>query len=429
MRPRMVAALPPEQAPAQGVLGLLRKTQLRIALLAVASAGLVMTLGAALLLRVSAQRSLELQARSLAYSMEAAVVFQDAPATQQLLKDFLAQEPVAEASVSLLGSDASGATAMRPFARYSRDVSMSLLERRLTRWWPVSAAVPVVAQGRQLGELRLRADASEVLQLIGWSLAGVLTGMALTGLAVLQASRRLSRQLVAPLQALAAHTRRVRELRALGRRAPRAGLHELDQLSADFDALLDEVQAHQSELLQQHDELKTAHERLSTRIREDGLTGAATRAYFEDCLELAVQQAQHDGSRVALLFVDADRFKAINDQYGHEAGDQVLVALAQRLRAAVREQDLVARLGGDEFVVLMRSLRQTGDALRLAQQLRDAVAQPLQLRQGVTVTPGISVGVAVYPDQAASAEALLRSADQAMYRQKRAANAPSRSFL
>jgi diguanylate cyclase len=396
------------------VLALVRAATLRIGLLAVLVVGTVLTGAAAVLLHLSTLRNLELQARSVAYSVEAAVVFQDRGATELLLRDLLLHEPVSSAVVRLPGST-------RPlFARYQQAALRGAWVRGLEALWPIQARAPVVAQGRLVGEVQLQADGSMVLRLVAWSAGGVLLAMAVAGVAVVRISRQFADRLVHPIQALAEHTRKVRLAGTYRWRAPRTGVQELDALSADFDALLDDLQAHHSSIQDAHDELRNAHERLASQVRVDPLTGAASRQHFEHNLALAIDDAARSNGHLALYFVDADGFKAINDQHGHEAGDRVLVTVVRRLNEVVGVHDLVGRLGGDEFVVLARGPRDVAGARRFADQLRAAVAQPLALPGPVVVTPGISVGMALYPDDARSSTELLRAADVDMYRHKHA---------
>lgn len=412
----------PGQRRAPSVFTLMRRASLRIGLLSVLVVGCVLTAATGLLLQLSTQRNLELQARSVAYSVEAAVVFRDAAATEALLKDLLVREPIASASVWVMpvhGAVPAAAGELRPFAAYRPARDARPWDAALNTFWPVHATAPVVVQGRMQGEVHLQADASMMLRLLAWAAAGVLLAMAVAGVVVVRVSRRVAEQLVLPLQALAQHTRRVRLQQDDRSPAPRAGVRELDELSTDFDALLDDLATHQQRIIHQHGELVTAHERLALQVREDALTGAATRAHFETTLALAIQQCALEQAPLSLYFVDANHFKLINDRYGHEAGDEVLVAVARRLRSQVRETDLVGRLGGDEFVVLVRGLRQSSHARGLAEQLRDAVGQPLELSCGQIVVPGVSVGVAVYPQDAQNGPDLIKMADKDMYRQKR----------
>lgn len=407
---------PGRPLPAAGasLASLLRRGQMRVALVALLAVGLVLTLGSMLSLRLAQQHNLDLVGRSIAYSTEAAVVFRDAKAAREVLAAVVEQEQIADARIVL----ASGVE----LARYQRP-RLGLLGEATARWlFPVQARAPIHYEGGTAATVQLRGDGSMLLAALAWALAGVLLGMLLgmllTAAAVALLSRRMERLVIAPLRELAAHTRTIREQRAYGRRAPPALVQEIDALSADFNALLAEVQAREAELMERHEALSSDHAALSYQTRHDALTGVASRGYFEQRLEQAVERAGASGDGMGLLFIDADRFKQINDQYGHEAGDRVLTALAQRLRGAVREQDLVGRLGGDEFVVLIEPLRNAAAAQRVARQITEAAALPLDIGGGVQLIPGVSVGVAVFPEQGDSAEALLRAADASMYRSK-----------
>ena len=120
-----------------------------------------------------------------------------------------------------------------------------------------------------------------------------------------------------------------------------------------------------------------------------------------------------------MLFLDSDRFKDINDNFGHAAGDAVLVAVAARVRAQLRESDLVARLGGDEFAILLSPLHKLEDAQRIADKIIASMDQPIPLPGNTEVLTSLSIGIAVYPDHGATPGALLNAADVAMYQAKR----------
>ncbi|GIE33358.1 hypothetical protein Ait01nite_064030 [Actinoplanes italicus] len=149
----------------------------------------------------------------------------------------------------------------------------------------------------------------------------------------------------------------------------------------------------------------------------DNLTGLANRLLLRDHLEQAVARARR-GSPVALLMVDLDGFKAVNDTYGHAAGDQLLVAVAQRLRDGIRGADTAARLGGDEFAVLLDGMDSPRDAVLVAERLLTSIQEPLVV-SGVELIPRGSIGVAVWEDHA-DADALMHDADTAMYSAKTA---------
>jgi diguanylate cyclase (GGDEF)-like protein len=165
--------------------------------------------------------------------------------------------------------------------------------------------------------------------------------------------------------------------------------------------------------------------RLSLRVKSvllathDKLTGLPALRLVTDRAESAVSHARRVGEKVALMFVDLDGFKAVNDGHGHEAGDHVLAQVAARLKACVRASDTVARIGGDEFLVLLVGLRDAAAAEQIADEIVAAVSQPIPFA-ATTLTVGASVGIALFPDHAVDTSSLRRVADQAMYRVKRA---------
>ncbi len=151
----------------------------------------------------------------------------------------------------------------------------------------------------------------------------------------------------------------------------------------------------------------------------DGLTGLPNRTLLHDRLGVAITHARRQATRLAVLFLDLDGFKDVNDSLGHACGDRLLVEVAERLRGSIRAGDTVARFGGDEFVVLLSSVTGADDAAHVAGKLLDAVSAPFRI-EGHEVRTTASVGVSVYPVDGTSPDELVASADAAMYRQKRA---------
>jgi diguanylate cyclase (GGDEF)-like protein len=163
-------------------------------------------------------------------------------------------------------------------------------------------------------------------------------------------------------------------------------------------------------------ERKKAEERLAYLAQYDPLTGLANRALFHDRLEQALARAARSGDAVALLFVDLDRFKAVNDTVGHAGGDQFLQEVAWRIAGRVRESDTVARLGGDEFAIILEDLQDARDAAKVARDLLTRLSQPVAL-DGYEIPVSASIGIAVRPPS--DGDRLLKDADAAMYRAKR----------
>ncbi len=159
------------------------------------------------------------------------------------------------------------------------------------------------------------------------------------------------------------------------------------------------------------------HERLRYLAYYDGLTGLPNRELFSDHLHLALGQARRESQLVGLMFLDLDRFKNINDTLGHNVGDQVLEAIAGRLRHCVREGDTISRLGGDEFTVILPALGTAADAATVAEKILRVFAEPLRLAdQEFHITA--SVGISLAPHDGDDMESLIKNADTAMYRAK-----------
>jgi diguanylate cyclase (GGDEF)-like protein/PAS domain S-box-containing protein len=164
-------------------------------------------------------------------------------------------------------------------------------------------------------------------------------------------------------------------------------------------------------------ERKRTEERIKNLAYFDVLTGLPNRRLFTDRLQVAIANAHRHGTQLAIMFLDLDLFKRINDSLGHGVGDQVLVETANRLGLCIREGDTVARLGGDEFVVLLPEIGHVEDAAKLAERVIAHVKQPFQVfEHELYVTT--SIGIAVYPEDGTTAETLLKNADTAMYRAK-----------
>ena len=152
----------------------------------------------------------------------------------------------------------------------------------------------------------------------------------------------------------------------------------------------------------------------------DSLTELPNRNMFMNTLDQEIAKSKRQLEPFALMFIDLDFFKEINDNYGHEAGDTVLVEVARRLRESVREVDTVSRLSGDEFTIILDHLDASVDLERICTKILNAISVSIQVNQAVKVQVSASLGVTVFPQDAADAKTLLKNADQAMYHAKNA---------
>ena len=200
---------------------------------------------------------------------------------------------------------------------------------------------------------------------------------------------------------------------------------ELEQKAASLADLNRELQVQRLEDLERANaalqtevtERRAAEKRAHELAIRDTLTGLFNRRSLSDRLEHAIATAVRQNDRLALLFLDLDRFKHVNDSLGHDKGDELLKQVARRLRAVVREADTVARLGGDEFVVLLENLHDKESAAEVATKICATLANPFQLGRGA-IKVSASVGIGLYPEDGASGSVLMKNADLAMYEAK-----------
>lgn len=164
-------------------------------------------------------------------------------------------------------------------------------------------------------------------------------------------------------------------------------------------------------------ERKAAEARISHLAHHDILTGLLNRYSLEDRLQQGLLNAQRNRERLAVFFIDLDRFKNINDSLGHQVGDQLLIRVAERLKKCVRESDIVARIGGDEFILVLSNVNDGFDVSIVAEKVLEQVAKPYSINK-MELESSPSIGISIYPDDGESVESLLKNADVAMYEAK-----------
>ncbi|WP_449431170.1 diguanylate cyclase domain-containing protein [Pseudomonas putida] len=381
--------------------------RLRFALLFVGLSGLAMALLGVLALRVYANHNLQLVARSLSYTVEAAVMIGDRPAANQALALIASTEEVAEAKV--FNSDGTQLAHWQRddsglLARLQAQVAGALLND------PVS--LPIIHQQQQVGHIELIGQGRNLLLFLLGGLGVILLCTLLGAVLIVHLSRRMLGDIVRPLRGLASVAHAARSERSFGRRVPQAPIAELNELGNDLNALLDEL-----EVL--HGHLGNENQPLAHQASHDSLTGLPNRAFFEGRLNRSLRNASRQQEHLALLLLGSDHLQQISDSLGHAVGDEVLISVAERVRTQLREHDLVARLGGDEFVVLLTPLQSREDAERIADKIFISMALPVQLDSGGSIITSLSVGVAFYPDDGAAPGSLLDVAAAAMYQAQR----------
>ena len=385
----------------------LRRAHLKVALVAVALAGLSLTLVGLFALRAYSAHNLLLVARSISYTVEAAVVFKDAEAAIESLR--LIAEP--EEVVSVRITDRHGAELVNWHnPRSGLLIDVERVASRILQPDPVR--LPIMHDGTRVGQLELVGSGRSLISFLVNGFLLVVACLLLSALGASYLSRRVIQGIVQPLRNLAKVAHSVRYQGTFEERVPPAGITELNELGRDFNDLLDELEAWRANL---HEE----NAALSYRASHDSLTGLANRAFFESRLNRVVRDAVEQKQRLALLYMDCDSFKRINDTLGHGAGDEVLKTIAARVHGQLRKEDLLARLGGDEFAAIIYPCYRIEDVQGIADDIRQSMAAPMELAGGQLIDVSVSIGIAMFPEHGQTVEELLKYADAAMYEAKR----------
>lgn len=382
---------------------LLSRFHFGITLFAVALSGMTILLAGVTALRGYADRNMELAARLGAYGAEPALVFNDPQAAREGIEPLTRLPGVARLRVL----DDRG----RPLTEWESPTPdpAPLLTRVV---FPQPTQVPVRRNGSVIGTVEVWGDSSTLIDYVQLGLLAGLACLLITAFGTIALARRFEYELVKPLNQIATVAHDVRLHRRLDKRVQPLGITELDRLGGDINALLDELQGWQGNM--ESEKALLAH-----RASHDPLTAMPNRAAFDEQLAERIEAARLRDGRLALMFIDADNFKAANDRFGHAAGDAVLVALSACIKSSLRKGDFAARIGGDEFIVIIDPLDADMSPHALATRIQACIADPIPLPGGEeSYRLAISIGVAVYPGDGGDAAALLTAADAAMYSDK-----------
>jgi diguanylate cyclase (GGDEF)-like protein len=337
----------------------------------------------------------------------ATLSFNDAGAAVEVLAALRAEAPVVSACLY----DAGG----HLFAQYQRQPGERTCAAEGSQLsaaanWYASVSRPVVHHGESVGTLYVNSDQRELHlrrnRLLG--VAGFLLVLAL-GVGGVAASL-LQQKISQPVFDLARAMEDVTATENFSARVEVQGSDEIAQLSTGFNTMLAEIERRKIE--------RKRTEELQVQALTDALTGLPNRRLFADRLSQTISLAEREKRTVAVLYIDLDGFKLMNDSLGHSIGDALLVQVAARLQDRVRESDTLARLSGDEFTIILSSLNKAEEGGTVAKALLDYLATPFDI-EGHQLMICASIGISVYPDNATDVSTLMRQADTAMYAAKR----------
>ncbi|APG27250.1 hypothetical protein A7E78_04990 [Syntrophotalea acetylenivorans] len=366
------------------------------------------------MLREALKNEVQILAEDMSRNCSPALVFDDRQAAGETLATLQSKSQVAFGSIVTVGGEM--------FAKYQRRADLVLPEN-LYLHMPIGAksksffagnflkvSQPITFNGEQIGTLNICASLDRTRKIL---LRYVTLGMISLAGAVLLAwllALRLQRLISRPIESLASTMLTVSSEQDYSRRVAMERRDELGTLVENFNGMLNQIQMRDAELQEKQD-------RLNYLAHHDPLTGLANRLLFNDRLHHALTNARRLNSRVALLFIDLDRFKNVNDSLGHKTGDLLLKEVASRLASITRANDTLARLGGDEFVIVSEQTSGYPGITTLAQKVQQALSWPLQVGRQELFVSG-SVGVSVFPEDGENVESLMQCADVAMYQAK-----------
>ena len=272
--------------------------------------------------------------------------------------------------------------------------------------------VPIIYAEEKIGHLVVVASLHDFYTQAMESAFAIILIIILALLITYRMRKTLQESILLPISQLDAITSNVVQTKVLDQSMPLFNNDEIGDLAKNFDAMLSEIHSYQSELNAQKNILEY-------QANHDSLTKLPNRALFNDRLYQSIGRSSREDQQFALLFIDLDKFKEVNDTFGHDIGDTLLERVAKLLRSLIREGDTLSRFGGDEFVILLQNLKDPVAVSAVAEKILDALQKPLFIHDH-KLQIGCSIGISLYPQDSKDATELLKHADIAMYRSKEA---------
>ncbi len=365
-------------------------------------------------------RDAEVKAQVIARNSAPAVLFSDGIAAAEVVGALALDQSVIAASIFLADDSV--------FAEYrrddSQDVTLSALDLQVPPDGVVRAShfhrryldtvTPVRVDGETLGSLIVRVDMSGIFErMLAFLVVLLVTAAGAIALANVLL-KGLLRRILAPVRELAAVMHEVSSNGDYSQRAAVGGGDEIGSLASGFNMMIEQIQHRDAALGRELSERRRAESQLDHMAHHDSVTGLPNRHYFNRCAQELKELRHERESRLALIFIDLDNFKYVNDNFGHAVGDALLISVAERLKSMLRAKDIVARLGGDEFAVLLDAPASLEDVVNIAQKMLASLAEPFRADDR-ELSVSASMGVAVMPEGGCEFGELLSRADEAMY--------------
>ncbi len=366
------------------------------------------------MLREALKNEILILAQDMSLNSSPALIFDDRQAADETLANLEKKPQVAFGAIVTVHGGL--------FAKYQRGDDLGLPENLLLNMPGgtnseaffagnfLKVSQPITFNNEQIGTLNICARLDRTHQVLLRYVTLGMIGLAGAALLAWLLAVRLQRLISRPIESLANTMLTVSAEQDYSRRVAMERSDELGTLVENFNDMLNQIQVRDSELQEKQ-------ERLNYLAHHDSLTGLANRLLFNDRLHHALTNARRTNNRVALLFIDLDRFKNVNDSLGHKTGDLLLKEIASRLATIIRSNDTLARLGGDEFVIVSEQTSGYPGITTLAKKVQQVFNRPVLVGRQELYVSG-SIGVSVFPEDGQNVESLMQCADVAMYQAK-----------
>lgn len=354
----------------------------------------------------------------LANSVASSLVFTDKKSASHELELYAKRQEVLKVTIFEQTKQAFAAWPHQQALQFNETIAQTD-EHHETNWQYLTLQLPVMLQHEQVGFLQVQESLGRVNRMVAWliGLLGLLTICTL--LIAARGLRIVQQRVLAPIVELSELADYAARNQDYSQRGVIYQHDEVGRLTERLNELFKRTEIWQTELTRQLEREQKTGAELKQLAHHDSLTGLPNRLYFQKELPIFLNQSEQKNQRLALMFIDLDNFKTVNDTWGHDYGDEVLRIVAKRMQQVLRSQDRLCRLGGDEFAALVPSLSDKACIEQLAMRLIEAVHQPIVV-QAQQMPIGATVGIAMYPDDALDAAQLLQRSDEAMYAAKKA---------
>ncbi|MFZ5524009.1 MAG: bifunctional diguanylate cyclase/phosphodiesterase [Pseudomonadota bacterium] len=357
--------------------------------------------------------------RVLTENLNSALLFNDVKATQDVLNSLGSVPDVVHATIYDKSGHmfASYASANNP-VELPPEFDQSLFEQRARLGQPLQGfAMPIMSaalDGEQIGTITMHLDLSEAYRVLYRQIGVMLLGGLVILIAVSTLLTKLQEVITQPLLNLTDVMRKVGKEGDLSARADISSRDEIGEMAGVFNEMVEKLSHRENSLQIELNERRHIEEKLSEIAHFDPITNLPNRHSFDNQIARVLLNYKYDLQEFALMYIDLDNFKYVNDTFGHHLGDLLLSRIAERMRKSLRQGDFVARLGGDEFAIIMSDFSDNSQIREVAEKLLAAMKTPFTL-EGREVFIGASIGISICPANGNDSESLKRQADSAMY--------------